>query len=315
MILAPAIPERAPQLKHELLEAHDEVRLGRQIQENLRRLRVGILTDHDGLRWFTTRLEEVDGGKRSVRTLVSGDQRFPFDALKQDLAWLQTTLRRRSRKIPQANGRLERYRVRPEVLAQCARELLLQKRRPQLRAALQAYEEARQEMCVRNLRLVLSTTTRFRGQGVVGGDLFQEGILGLLRAIDRFDPNRGIRFATYALHWIRLYLSKAVESERRAPSGREDLVTETVEVAPELPDEREELRDRLDSALGFLPERERYILEHYFGLSGPHQTYEQLGQNLGISRERTRQLKERALSRIRQSDYAAELAHHLDLEL
>jgi RNA polymerase primary sigma factor len=315
MTLAIAVPDRAPQLNHELLEAEDEVKLGRQIQENLGRLRARTLADPQGLKWFLGRLEEVERGERSVRTLVSGDQRFPFSSLPKDLSWIRAVLNRKPRRIPSASERLANYRFRPEILAQCARYLMSRESRPDLQGPLEDYEEARAEMCVRNLRLVLSATVRFRGQGVVGGDLFQEGILGLLRAIDRFDPNRGIRFATYALHWVRLYLRKAVDSERRAPTGHENLVAETAEVEPELPEEQDALRARLLSALHTLSSRERFILEQYFGLTGPHRTYEQLGQSLGISRERARQLKERALKRIRESDHAGVLADHLDCEL
>jgi RNA polymerase primary sigma factor len=73
---------------------------------------------------------------------------------------------------------------------------------------------AKDEMIVRNLRLVHSLAARYRGGGVPIEDLVQEGTLGLMRAVERFDHRRGLKFSTYAVWWIRRSLSDAVGDAR-----------------------------------------------------------------------------------------------------
>jgi len=91
-----------------------------------------------------------------------------------------------------------------------------------LRALVDAADAARRErdaaaqaLAGRNLRLVVSAARRFQGLGVSLSDLVQEGNLGLLRAVARFEPERGHRFSTYALWWIRQSLVRAVQNHAR----------------------------------------------------------------------------------------------------
>jgi RNA polymerase primary sigma factor len=80
---------------------------------------------------------------------------------------------------------------------------------------------AKQEMIERNLGLVYSLAQRYRGRGVPFDDLVQEGSIGLVRAVEKFDPRRGLKFSTYAVWWIRRSLADAVVAERtiRIPSS------------------------------------------------------------------------------------------------
>jgi RNA polymerase primary sigma factor len=80
---------------------------------------------------------------------------------------------------------------------------------------------AKDQMIVGNLRLVHALAARHRGRGVPIEDLVQEGTIGLIRAVERFDHRRGLKFSTYAVWWIRRSLSDAVGDARtiRIPSG------------------------------------------------------------------------------------------------
>jgi RNA polymerase primary sigma factor len=76
-------------------------------------------------------------------------------------------------------------------------------------------ERARKELIERNLKLVVSVAKRYRGMGLPFEDLIQEGNIGLMRAVEKFDPDRGFRFSTYAIWWIRQAVGRAVSDKGR----------------------------------------------------------------------------------------------------
>ena len=76
-------------------------------------------------------------------------------------------------------------------------------------------ETARSKLIERNLRLVIPVAKKYRGMGLPFGDLIQEGNLGLMRAADKFDPEKGFRFSTYATWWIRQAVQRAVADKGR----------------------------------------------------------------------------------------------------
>jgi RNA polymerase primary sigma factor len=76
-------------------------------------------------------------------------------------------------------------------------------------------ETARSELIERNLRLVIPVAKKYRGMGLPFGDLIQEGNIGLMRAADKFDPDKGFRFSTYATWWIRQAVQRAVADKGR----------------------------------------------------------------------------------------------------
>lgn len=87
--------------------------------------------------------------------------------------------------------------------------------RHSLEAALRRGHIARERLIRANLRLVVSITSRYRGYGVPFNDLIQEGNKGLMRAIDKFDPERGYRLSTYATPWIRHMAARAIANQGR----------------------------------------------------------------------------------------------------
>ena len=83
------------------------------------------------------------------------------------------------------------------------------------RRAREGDETARAKLIDRNLRLVIPVAKKYRGMGLPFGDLIQEGNIGLMRAADKFDPEKGFRFSTYATWWIRQAIQRAVADKGR----------------------------------------------------------------------------------------------------
>ncbi len=107
-------------------------------------------------------------------------------------------------------GRRSRNSVTPLLTKQRIRSIL-----PILRASLQRTRAVREELVEHNLRLVVWVAKAYRGRGLDFVDLIQEGSLGLLRAIDRFDPAVGTRFSTFATHWVRQGIRRALAEKAR----------------------------------------------------------------------------------------------------
>ncbi|MDH3733609.1 MAG: RNA polymerase sigma factor RpoD/SigA [Gemmatimonadota bacterium] len=180
--------------------------------------------------------------------------------------------------------------------------------------------EARRRLATANLRFVVSMARRYQGNGLPLSDLVNEGNIGLLRAAERFDETRGVRFVSYAHWWIRRAIVDAIDRHLGGPNRDRDSPELSLDdpltgdgagtLQDVVPDGRvvgqdrrlvdEALRSALEASLADLPPREADVLRRYFGLgAAPPEDLGQIGRSLGVSRERARQVKERGLARLR----------------
>lgn len=195
-----------------------------------------------------------------------------------------------------------------------------------VQAQLSCFRVHRDEIVRRNLRLVVLLARRYQDRGLGLLDLVQEGALGLMRAVEKFDPERGVLFSSYAVWWIRQAFHHALlyKAERAAFHFHDDILPPIQFVSLDTPlrdDAASTLADllafseesspeeialhahetrQLHRALAQLPAQEADIVRLRFGLmEGLTYTYEAIAQRLGISREQVRLREQRALLRLK----------------
>src|SRR5206468_3895803 len=148
---------------------------------------------------------------------------------------------------------------------------------------------AKNEFVKANLRLVVSIARRFNHGRMPLADLIQEGNIGLIKAVERYDFRRGYRFSTYASWWIRHAISRALADKGRAVRLPVHMVDDAMQ---------NEVREQLSQ----LKPIEADILRQRFGLDTDKElTLKEIGEKYNLSRERIRQLQEQALLKMRRA--------------
>ncbi len=234
------------------------------------------------------------------------------------------------------------------------------------RKAQRGDDESRKRMIESNLRLVVKIARRYMNRGLALLDLIEEGNLGLIRAVEKFDPERGFRFSTYATWWIRQTIERGIMNQTRTirlpvhvlkeiniyqraarhlsqkldhePTPEEvanlldkpldevkdmigltervasvdapldedpdrsllDAIADEQSQAPEKLLHRGDLQAQIETWLKDLNDKQREVVERRFGLSGREiSTLEVVGVDIGVTRERVRQIQVEALRRLR----------------
>lgn len=152
-----------------------------------------------------------------------------------------------------------------------------------------------------NLRYVVKIAALYRGQGLSLDDLVSEGNMGMMAAAAKYDATRGTRFVTYAAPHVRRQIERAIEEQNGLYKVAHDDGRTASQDAPQT-DSRvysEAVENAIESALQLLPPREAQVVSRFFGIGRERETMAEIAEDMGLKRERVRQIRDRAVRRLR----------------
>ena len=180
-----------------------------------------------------------------------------------------------------------------------------------------------------NLRFVVKIATLYRGQGVQLDDLISEGNIGMMAAAAKFDATKGTRFVSYAAPYVRRQIERAIEEQNGiykvprdadrqtrqnghpmsvdAPlGGRSNMSLLSVLENRDSPQADERvysgaIENAIEFALLSLAPRESQVVNRFFGIDCEHETMAEIAEDMGLTRERVRQIRNRAIRRIKKN--------------
>jgi len=184
--------------------------------------------------------------------------------------------------------------------------------------------KAQNEILTANLRFVFNIASRYKGNGAAISDLISEGNLGLIKAMQKFDLSKDVKFISYAVWWVRNAMQEFIKKRQASLNiEKEDKTLSTPLISNGIPDSEDEWVERreimlsneedeakqelhknqrriIDALMSKLQGREKKIVIEYYGIDGKKsKNLEELGKDLGITKERVRQIKQVALNKLR----------------
>ena len=195
--------------------------------------------------------------------------------------------------------------------------------RPTLHLMLDSDKEAKDILTNSNLRLVVSIAKKYVGRGMYFLDLIQEGNVGLIKAVDKFDYTKGFKFSTYATWWIRQAMLESIKrrnsitfvdiepntnNDSCMDSKMFDCEDDNEVFGNDFSNEREERRKEVNenqknlisNIMKILSQRERDVIENYYGINGKEElTLNEIGEKFNLSSERVRQIKINSIRKLR----------------
>ena len=177
--------------------------------------------------------------------------------------------------------------------------------------------KARDRLISSNLKFVASIAKQYQGRGLSYADLISEGNIGLMKALDKFDGERGYKVISYSVWWIRQTILEALskrntsededlpfdfekpveadDDDYKTEMGDDNFINDGIEENKEL-----ERTEAINLLMEFLNQRERNIITKYYGLDGNKpKTLEEIGMEYGLTKERIRQIKNLSFKKMR----------------
>lgn len=178
---------------------------------------------------------------------------------------------------------------------------------------------ARDKIIKSNLKFVASVAKPYQGLGLSYSDLIAEGNMGLMKAMEKFDYEKGFKTISYSVWWIRQAILDALNTRNmikgddlaadyeKHQEKDEDESSNRTGTQTEMEDsdyinqmKNKEMKAAIRVLMSCLTEREQFVLTEYFGLDDEDElTLEEIGRKIGLTKERVRQIKEKALKKLR----------------